>query len=86
MFPVGRLSCLVGNGGVGKSFTLLLPSLSITDKRVFLPTDNYPLFDDKEVLVIDTENRSKQKAYREGKQFSKSPIKLRSKISKYWSS
>lgn len=59
MFPVGRLSCLVGNGGVGKSFTLMLASLSVTDKRLFLPKDDYPLYDDKEVLVIDTENRSR---------------------------
>lgn len=59
MFPVGKLSCLVGNGGVGKSWTLLLASLAITDKRIFLPNDNYPLFDDKEVMVIDTENRTR---------------------------
>lgn len=59
MFPVGKLSCLVGNGGVGKSWTLLLASLAITDKRSFLPTNNYPLYDDKEVMVIDTENRNR---------------------------
>lgn len=59
MFPVGRLSCLVGNGGIGKSYTLMFSSLSVTDKRLFLPKDDYPLFDDREVLVIDTENRSR---------------------------
>jgi len=58
MFPVGKVSALVGNGGVGKSFSVLLASLSITNGQRFLPKDDYPVFDDKDVMVIDTENRA----------------------------
>lgn len=60
MFPVGYLSCLVGDGGVGKSFVMMLASMSITSGRRFLPTElEYPLYNDREVMVIDTENRAR---------------------------
>jgi RecA-family ATPase len=59
MFPVGKVSAVVANGGVGKSWCVLLASLSITKGVRFLPNEEYPVWNDKDVMVIDTENRAK---------------------------
>jgi RecA-family ATPase len=59
MFPIGKVSALIGNGGVGKSFSLLLASMSVTSGYTFLPREDYPIWDDKKVMLIETENRSR---------------------------
>lgn len=59
MFPRGKVSALVANGGVGKSWCVLLASLSVTSGFRFLPREDYPVWDDKKVMLIETENRAK---------------------------
>lgn len=59
MYPRGKVSALVAEGGVGKTWTLVASSLSISSGIAFLPTDNYEICDNKRVLLIDTEGRVK---------------------------
>lgn len=59
MYPRGKVSALVAEGGVGKTWTLVASSLSVTSGISFLPTENYEVADNKRVLLIDTEGRVK---------------------------
>lgn len=59
LFPVGKLSALVGDGGIGKSWSLVGSSLSVTSSKAFLPTSDfeYPISNDYKTLVCETEGR-----------------------------
>lgn len=59
MFPVGRLTMLIGDGSVGKSYICILASLTITSGKEFLPIDSYVITDKEKVLIIETESRIK---------------------------
>lgn len=52
-----------------------------TITKKYLPKKAWKNLDKKEIQALD---RSKRKAEKQGKQFSKSPKKLTSKISNYW--
>lgn len=57
MFPKGKVSALIGCSGIGKSWTLIGASLSITTNKLFLPLENYNTYDNKGVLIVETEGR-----------------------------
>lgn len=57
LFPVGKLSALVGDGGVGKSWSLVGSSLSITSGKPFLPLDNHEVSFNYKTLLCETEGR-----------------------------
>jgi predicted ATP-dependent serine protease len=57
MFPRGRLSSLVGAGEAGKSFTLIAAAMSISNSKIFLPTNNYIPTNNEGILLIETEGR-----------------------------
>lgn len=63
----------------GKSYRETKSGRTVVKK--YLPAAAWKNLSKGEVKSL---NRSKQKAFREGKQFSSSPRKLRKKISKYW--
>lgn len=57
MFPRGRVSAIVAESGIGKTWVLVASSLSVTSGIPFLPSDNYTTSSDQRVLVVDTEGR-----------------------------
>jgi|688.fasta_scaffold07496_16 RecA-family ATPase len=59
LFPKGRVSAVVAEGGIGKSWCLVGASLSITSNIPFLPREDYEIKDTGRVLIIDTEGRIK---------------------------
>jgi RecA-family ATPase len=59
MFPRGKITALVADSGVGKTWVLVAATLSITSNIPFLPNEEYDVTDDKKVLIIDTEGRIK---------------------------
>jgi RecA-family ATPase len=58
LFPRGKVSSLVAEGGVGKTFVLVASSLAVTSNQPFLPDSDST--NQLKVLLIDTEGRLRE--------------------------
>lgn len=57
MFPIGQISALIGDAGVGKSWAVIAAALTITAGKEFLPTENYEVRRNGRAFLIETEAR-----------------------------